>query len=61
LPSSLVPADLDAKATATKLDGMRDQARGAITKTGANPAAFSEAAANVARALRYAPGFSFAL
>jgi hypothetical protein len=40
---------------------MRDLARGAITQAGADSAAFSAAAANVARALRYAPGFSFAL
>jgi hypothetical protein len=61
LPEALVPADLEAKGAALKLDGMRDLGRGAITQTGTDAAAFSEAAAGVARALRYAPGFSFAL
>ncbi|MDR2114375.1 MAG: PAS domain-containing protein [Bifidobacteriaceae bacterium] len=61
LPDSLIPGDLDAKGAALKLDGIRDLARGAITQSGPDAAAFSEAAAGVARALRYAPGFSFAL
>lgn len=61
LPSSLIPGDLDAKGAALKLDGMRDLARGAVAQIGTDAAAFSEAAAGVARALRYAPGFSFAL
>jgi hypothetical protein len=61
LPASLIPADLDAKAAAAKLDAMRDLARDGVTQTGAGQAAFSEAAAGLARALRYAPGFSFAL
>jgi hypothetical protein len=61
LPESLIPGDLDAKGAALKLDGMRDLARGAIARTGTDAGAFSEAAAGVARALRYAPGFSFAL
>jgi aerotaxis receptor len=61
LPGSLIPGDLDAKAAAARLDGMRDLARGAIAQPGTDAGAFSEAAAGVARALRYAPGFSFAL
>jgi hypothetical protein len=61
LPSSLIPADLDAKAAAAGLDAIRDQARAATALTGAGSASFSEAAAGLARALRYAPGFSFAL
>ncbi|MDR1118486.1 MAG: hypothetical protein LBL01_04220, partial [Bifidobacteriaceae bacterium] len=60
LPDSLIPGDLDAKGSALGLDGMRDLARGAIAQTGTDAGAFSEAAAGVARALRYAPGFSFA-
>jgi hypothetical protein len=61
LPSSLIPADLDAKAAAAKLDWLRDLARGAIAQTGADAGPFSGAATGLARALRYAPGFSFAL
>ncbi|MDR1186001.1 MAG: PAS domain-containing protein [Bifidobacteriaceae bacterium] len=61
LPSSLIPGDLDAKGAAAQLDSLRDLARGAIARTGADATAFSEAAAGIARALRYAPGFSFAL
>ncbi|MDR1393707.1 MAG: PAS domain-containing protein [Bifidobacteriaceae bacterium] len=61
LPESLIPGDLDAKGAALKLDGMRDLSRGAIAQAGTDSGAFSEAAAGVARALRYAPGFSFAL
>ncbi|MDR2566602.1 MAG: PAS domain-containing protein [Bifidobacteriaceae bacterium] len=61
LPSSLIPEDLDAKAAAAKLDDMRDLARGAIARTGAGASGVSEAATGLARALRYAPGFSFAL
>jgi chemotaxis protein histidine kinase CheA len=61
LPDWLVPGDLDAKGAALKLDGMRDLARGATAQVGADASAFSEAAAGIARALRYAPGFSFTL
>jgi hypothetical protein len=61
LPESLIPGDLDAKGAALKLDGMRDLARAATAQTGTDAGAFSQAAAGVARALRYAPGFSFAL
>jgi hypothetical protein len=61
LPSSLIPDDLDAKAAAAKLDDLRDLARGAMAQTGAGATGFSEATTGLARALRYAPGFSFAL
>jgi PAS domain-containing protein len=61
LPAALIPDDLDATGAALKLDGMRDLARGAVQQAGADAGAYSAAAAGVTRALRYAPGFSFAL